>query len=104
MAIAHRGISANVHRCECEATQKTRYSVVFLITLRVAVIGFIASLSQYTTAPGVLAAVGLCGILSQLILRVMGSFAFPVNEEEEEAKVFERIAEHSAARVRQSNA
>jgi xanthosine utilization system XapX-like protein len=103
MAIAHRGISANVHRCEFEATQKTRYWVVFLIALRVAVIGFIASLSQYTTAPDVLAFVGLCGILVQLFLRVMGSFAFPVNEEEEEAKVFERIAVHSAARVRQSN-
>jgi hypothetical protein len=104
MATAHRGISANIHRCVFEATHKTRYWVVFLVALRVAVICFIASLSQYTTAPGVLAFVGLCGILGQLILRVLGSFAFPVNEEEEEAKVFERIAEHSAARVRQSTA
>jgi hypothetical protein len=103
MSIAHRGISANVHRCECEATQKTRYLVVLLIALRVAVIGFIASLSQYTTAPGVLAFVGMCVILVQLFLRVMGSFAFPVNEEEEEDKVYERIAVHTAARVRQSN-
>lgn len=103
-AITHRGISANLHRCECEATQKTRYWVVFLITLQVAVIGLIATLSQYSTAPGVLAFVGLCGIFCQLVLRVLGSFAFPANEEEQEAKVFERIAEHSAARVRQSNA
>jgi hypothetical protein len=105
MAIVHRGLAASIQRLECtDGTHRTRYWVVFLIAIRVALIGFIASLSQFTTAPEVLSFVGLGGILGQLVLRVLGSFAFPVDEEEEEAKLLERIAMHSAARVRQSTA
>jgi len=100
-AINHRGLVASMGRCECKDSHTTRYWVVFLVFIRVLLIGFIATLSQYTTSPDTLAFVGLCGILAQLVLRVLGSFAFPVDQEAEEDKLLERMAMHATARLRE---
>jgi hypothetical protein len=50
---------------------------VALILARVGLIVFIATLRGYVTDPLLLAVIGLCGILAQVLLRVISSIVFP---------------------------
>lgn len=99
MSLAHKGISANVDRCQCDKTQKVRNTVILLVIFRVALIVFFATLSQYCTDPAILAALGFGGIVVQLAIRVLGAFLFPADEEEQEDRALDRVANYLNARI-----
>ncbi|KAL7564133.1 hypothetical protein ACA910_021108 [Epithemia clementina (nom. ined.)] len=75
------------------------FAVLFII-LRVGLIIFIASASQYLTDPTHLSFVGLAGVLCQLVLRVLLSYACPPDANETETEVIERLVHHANVRIR----
>ena len=77
MMLMHKGLKDNVGRCRCKHTHKTRFVAVALIVPRVGLIVFIATLRGYVTDPLLLAVIGLCGIIAQVILRVISNIVFP---------------------------
>jgi hypothetical protein len=76
MTLAHRGLKDNLGRCRIGTSGALRYASVTFFLVRVGLIVFIATLSQYVTEPDVLAVLGLLGILCQVALRFVGSFIF----------------------------
>jgi hypothetical protein len=100
MSLAHKGIDASLNRCQCEGTHTTRKKVLLLIVFRVALIAFFGTLSQYVIEPDVLAFLGFVGIVCQLLTRILGSFLFPPDEEEQEDAALERVANYLSARIR----
>ena len=64
-------------------TSRLRTIGILFITLRAALILWVATLSQYETDPHRLALFGLCGIFGQLLLRFAGYYIF--NEDEDES-------------------
>jgi hypothetical protein len=76
MIINHRGLTDNLGRCRFTHTGFLKFASIFLVTLRLGMVIFIATLSQYVTQPSVLAGVGLAGIVGQICLRVVGSSLF----------------------------
>lgn len=101
MSLAHSGMSKSFQRCECSESHKTRVDVVLLVIFRLTIMGFFATLSQYCTDPALLATLGFVGVVLQLFIRVLGSFLFPVNEEEREAAALDRVANYLDARIHQ---
>mmetsp|Transcript_8215 Transcript_8215/g.10734 ORF Transcript_8215/g.10734 Transcript_8215/m.10734 type:complete len:577 (+) Transcript_8215:116-1846(+) len=87
--IAHRGISANVARLD--KTWSANFTAAFLIFLRICLIGFAATISQYFTDPAQLAIIGMVCVVCQLILRVLFNFVLP-DEKKEEQNALERVA------------
>jgi hypothetical protein len=73
----HNGFHKMQGQCYCEHTHKLRVKCALILILRVALLVFIATLSQYETDPQHLALYGLAGVIAQLILRVVGSIIFP---------------------------
>lgn len=76
MILTHLGVEDNIGRCKCQRTGSFRYISAVLVLARIAMIGFIATLSRYVTQPETLAFVGLLGILVQVSLRVAGTTIF----------------------------
>lgn len=76
MTLAHRGLKDNLGRCRISESGALKYASVTFFVVRVGLIVFIATLSQYVTQPDVLALIGLLGILCQVALRFVGSFVF----------------------------
>jgi hypothetical protein len=76
MLIAHKGFSYNVKRCSEAGNKRQHYFAMSMGLIRTSMIVGIATMSQYVTDPGVLALVGLIGIVMQVMLRVAGSFVF----------------------------
>lgn len=77
MMLMHKGLKDNMGRCRCKHTHKTKIVGVALIMVRVGLIVFIATLRGYVTDPLLLAVLGLCGIIAQVILRVICGIVFP---------------------------
>lgn len=102
MSIAHKGFHENFNRCKCEKTDQFRLPIVMMIISRAALVVFFATLSQYCTDPSLLATLGFAGIVCQLLARVVGSFMFPPDEEEQEDQAIERVAHYASARIRSS--
>jgi hypothetical protein len=76
MILIHRGLKDNLGRCRCSQSGGLRYIAVALFFIRVGMIVFIATLSQYVTDPELLAFIGLVGIIVQVLLRVVGTSFF----------------------------
>jgi hypothetical protein len=76
MMLAHRGIKTNMERCRCQKTHKTKLKGIVLVLLRVGIIVFMATLSQYETYPKNLAGIGLGAIIGQVFLRVVSFYVF----------------------------
>jgi hypothetical protein len=76
MTLAHRGLNDNLGRCRMHESGALRLASGIFFLVRVGLIVFIATLSQYVTEPDVLAFIGLLGILCQVALRFVGSFVF----------------------------
>ena len=76
MIINHRGLKDNLGRCRFSHKGLLRFFAFILVVLRIGMVCFIATLSQYVTQPSVLAFVGLIGISGQVLLRVVGSSFF----------------------------
>jgi hypothetical protein len=76
MILAHKGMKDNLGRCRMSQSGALKYASVTFFLVRVGLIVFIATLSQYVTEPDVLAFIGLLGIVFQVALRFVGSFFF----------------------------
>eukprot|EP00429_Kryptoperidinium_foliaceum_P009009 CAMPEP_0176014928 /NCGR_PEP_ID=MMETSP0120_2-20121206/7074_1 /TAXON_ID=160619 /ORGANISM="Kryptoperidinium foliaceum, Strain CCMP 1326" /LENGTH=329 /DNA_ID=CAMNT_0017347881 /DNA_START=487 /DNA_END=1476 /DNA_ORIENTATION=- len=76
MIVNHRGLKDNFGRCRFSHAGVLRLVGSILVLLRVGLICFIATLSQWVTQPSLLAFVGLMGIFTQVCLRVIGSVYF----------------------------
>ena len=77
MIINHRGLSDNLGKCRLSNSGGFLKVVgLTLAFLRLALIVFMATLSQWVVEPSVLAFVGLVGILCQILLRVVGTSYF----------------------------
>lgn len=94
MSLSHKSVNANKERCHCSKSNGIRSSVMFLIVIRLALIVFFATLSQYCTDPALLATLGFVGIVLQLGVRALGSFLFPVDENEHEDQAIGRVANY----------
>ena len=94
MSLSHRGVAAAKERCQCENSKKLRTSVLLLNVTRLALIVFFATLSQYCTDPALLATLGFVGIVLQLGVRGIGSFLFPVGENEHEDEAIDRVVNY----------
>lgn len=68
----------------CQKSMGMKLIGITLLSLRFAVIVFVASVSQYITSPSDLAGIGLGCIFLQIILRVIASFFFFPDDAEEE--------------------
>ena len=80
MSILHVGLKNGKNRCVCEHTKKKNTKGIFLVIFRGSLILFIATLSQWTTSPHVLAGIGLGVTLIQLGSRKLGAILFPTNQ------------------------
>ena len=100
--LAHGGTQAWLKRLHEQHQEKrvAQWVAATSIALRVCLIGFIATVSQYMTDPAQLASMGLAGVLCQLALRVILSYACPMETEETESEAIERMAHHLNARLR----
>lgn len=76
MIINHRGLQDNLGKCRFSHSGFLRFVAISLAFLRLALIVFMATLSQWVVEPSVLALVGLIGIICQVLLRVVGSSYF----------------------------
>lgn len=76
MIINHRGLKDNLGYCRLSHTGFLKFVALTLAFLRLGLIIFMATLSQWVTDPSVLAFVGLIGIISQVLLRVVGTSYF----------------------------
>mmetsp|Transcript_5788 Transcript_5788/g.11297 ORF Transcript_5788/g.11297 Transcript_5788/m.11297 type:complete len:556 (+) Transcript_5788:49-1716(+) len=94
MSISHKGITANKERCQCKDSKKLRASVLLLIIIRVVLVVFFATLSQYCTDPSLLSTLGFVGVILQLCVRAVGSFLFPVDKNSNEDEVIDRVSHY----------
>jgi hypothetical protein len=76
MIINHRGLTDNLGKCRLSHSGFLKFVALGLSFLRLALIVFMATLSQWVVEPSVLAFVGLVGIICQVLLRVVGSSYF----------------------------
>lgn len=75
--LAHKGLETNIYRFNCVWYWKVAIAVFVL--MRIGLIAFFATLSQYETDPLVLASIGCAGVIIQFTLRAVGSALFPCN-------------------------
>jgi hypothetical protein len=76
MILTHRGLNDNLGRCRAHQMGSRKYIAMSLALIRIGMIVYIATLSQYVTEPEVLCFIGLVGILVQVVLRVVGTSIF----------------------------
>jgi uncharacterized membrane protein YeiB len=81
--------------------RKARVAAIVLVVLRVALIGWIATVSQYETDPDVLSIMGLAGILAHLGSRALVNYLLPSGQEgEDESVAIDRMLQYNNARLR----
>jgi hypothetical protein len=85
MTILHLGIEESQDRCVCKATKKKNSKGMFLLVLRIGLIVFCATLSQWLTEPDNLAEIGVACVLCQLFLRKLGGMYLSQNKVHAEA-------------------
>jgi hypothetical protein len=99
LSLAHRGIHQQWKRCqECENTGYKKFLCWFLLSCRIVLILFVASLSQYVTNPTQLAAIGVTVVVTQLCIRFLGYFVFHAESDVEE-RALERVIHYNTARI-----
>eukprot|EP00978_Attheya_sp_CCMP212_P046128 scaffold375638_cov58-Attheya_sp.AAC.1 len=76
MTICHKGLSSNWDRCHCDKDSNFSKIGAFVIFLRICLLVFIATLSQYVSDPTPIAIIGLVGNMAQVILREMSTAIF----------------------------
>ena len=94
MSLSHKGITVTKERCQCKDSKKPRASVLLLMVIRLALIAFFATLSQYCTDPTLLTTLGFVGVVLQLGVRAVGLFLFPDGENSNEDEVIDRVAHY----------
>lgn len=77
MILTHQGLRNNVRRCECQITKRVSKVGVFFAFIRVGLVAFIASLSQYVQQPELIAIIGMVTIIAQVFTRVFGDMIYP---------------------------
>ena len=77
MILNHQGLRNNVRRCECQITKRVSKVGVFFAFVRVGLVAFIASLSQYVQKPELIAIIGMVTIIAQVFTRVFGDMIYP---------------------------
>jgi hypothetical protein len=80
MTILHLGVKESQERCVCKNSKKKNGKGLFLICLRVGLIVFCATLSQWLTEPEDLAGIGVACVLGQLVLRKLGGMFLSHNQ------------------------
>jgi hypothetical protein len=80
MTILHLGMKESEERCVCKETKKKNSKGMVLLILRVGLIVFCATLSQWMTEPQDLAGVGVACVLGQLLLRKLGGVYLSPNQ------------------------
>jgi hypothetical protein len=101
MILAHRGLKDNLERSQ--ESRSLRLGAFAMVCLRVGLILFAATLSQYISDPTKLSFLGMAGMIGQLLLRAGGTFFLPPDkqdQEEQEAEALDRMAGYVAARLR----
>jgi len=71
MSFLHLGFVESQERCVMQGGKN--YSGLVLVAIKVALIGFTASLSQWETRPKTLSIIGLCLVVFQLAMRKLGA-------------------------------
>ena len=90
LIVVHKGFKEHMDKCKRNHTSKAAKLLGLpLLLVRIGLIAFMASLSQYTTDGTIIAFVGLMCILVELMLRVVGTSLF--KEENEEDKVYQEM-------------
>jgi hypothetical protein len=98
MSLAHRGIRAQIQRCECANTLLKKITLTILVTSRVSLLVVIASLSQFVTKPSDVITAGTLAILAQVCVRLLGGVVFH-SQEESEMKAMERCIRYNQSRI-----
>jgi hypothetical protein len=99
MSLAHRGLQ---NSREAYRNSGHPYMFPILLAVRVGLLVWCATLSQYVHDPHLLSLLGLFGIFAQVCLRIAVFYITPRNEEEQEMKAIEKTLAYTAARIRQS--
>lgn len=73
MTLFHLGFQNSHDRCQCARSKKFNIKGIVVVLLRVGLLAFMATLSQYETNPETLAELGLVGVVLQLVLRKLGT-------------------------------
>lgn len=85
MVIIHKGIAEHLQQCKEKPTSKlAKLLGIPLFLIRVGLIVFMATLSQYLTEPSTMAFIGLLGAVVQVILRIVGSTLYRDDSEEDD--------------------
>jgi hypothetical protein len=98
LSLAHCGVSAQWHRCECAETRIKKIIAWSLVTCRVALLSLTASMSQFVSDPERVATIGVSIILAQLCVRYIGIYIFHAHKDAEE-KALERVIQYNTARI-----
>lgn len=86
LIVVHKGIKEHMDKCKNNQRSKAAKLLGLPLTIvRIAVIVFMATLSQYATDGSLIAFVGLVCIVVELMLRVVGTALFKEETEEDEA-------------------
>lgn len=92
LVLVHKGIKENMHACQnAPVPQLVKLLGIPLLLIRVGLIVFMATLSQYVTDPSHIAFYGLLGLVVQVVLRVVGTSLYEPDHEDEE---YEEILKH----------
>ena len=90
LIIVHKGIKEHMYKCKNNQRSKAAKLLGLpLVIVRIALIVFMATLSQYATDGGLISFVGLVCIVVELMLRVVGTALF--KEETEEDEVYQEM-------------
>ena len=93
LIVVHKGIKEHMeHYRNTPAPKVVKLLAPLLLFVRLGVIAFFASLSQYVTDGSMIAFVGLVCIVVELMLRVVGTALY--REETEEDEAFREILNH----------
>lgn len=77
MILTHQGVKTNAKRCQCQQTKKISKIGIFLASIRVGIIIFVATLSQYVQKPELVASIGMVSIVVQVFTRILGDLVYP---------------------------
>jgi len=98
--LAHGGFGSNLNRLR-GVSGTAKLAAVMLVAVRIGLIGFVASLSQYVTEPSHLAITGVSCVFCQLVLRSLLNYVLPDGKEQED-NALERVAAQLNARFSSS--
>jgi hypothetical protein len=100
MSVMHVGLEHSKKRCYCKKTKTTNSKGILLVFIRLGILVFVATLSQWITNPETLAGAGLGLTLFQCILRTLGEWFLPESieglEDKDERLIMEDDSSSSA--------